>query len=169
MLNLNSIKQCERVVMKGDKVQNIRVSFPGNLGYVSAIRKLVTDLLQANDYSRKFAYRSEVIVDEVCSNAIQYGCKKENSSIELSCSISEESFEIQVKDEGGEVTDINKLKSAVNSEISDIDLEVSRIRKFARGGFGLEIVRMLSEEIELKIGENNMTTLRVVRKKSQDG
>ena len=155
--------------MSTEKLQNIKVNIPGNLGYVSAVRNLVSDLLQVNDYSRKFAYRSEVIVDELCSNAIQYGCKKDNSSIELSCLISDEKFEIQVMDEGGESVNLNKLKSAVDSDLSEINMEVSRIKEFARGGFGLEIVRMLSEEVELKIGEDNMTTLRVVRKKSQNG
>ena len=155
--------------MDSEKTQNIKVHFPGNLGYISAVRNLVSDLLQVNDYSRKFAYRSEVIVDELCSNAIQYGCHKENSAIDLSCLISDEKFEIQVQDEGGESANLDKLKNVVESDVSNMSMEVSRIKEFARGGFGLEIVRMLSEEVELKIGENNMTTLRVVRKKNQNG
>lgn len=148
------------------KEQSIRVKFPSNIGYVSPIRNLISDLLQVREYSRKFAYRSEVIVDEVCSNAIQYGSKKEKSSIDLNCLISDEKFEIHVQDQGGNSSDVKRLKEAVESNNFSLDEEVSKIKQLARGGFGLEIVRMLSEEVELKIGENNMTTLKVVRKKS---
>ncbi len=148
------------------KEQTIKIKFPSNIGYVSPIRNLISDLLQVREYSRKFAYRSEVIVDEVCSNAIQYGSKKENAAVNLDCIISDEKFEIHVQDQGGNSADVGRLKEAVASDNIDINEEVSKIRKLARGGFGLEIVRMLSEEVELKIGENNMTTLKVVRKKS---
>ena len=152
--------------MSETKEQSIRVRFPSNIGYVSPVRNLISELLQVRDYSRKFAYRSEVIVDEVCSNAIQYGSKKENSTVDLACLISGEKFEIHVQDQGGSKSDVERLKEAVESENINLNEEVTKIKKLARGGFGLEIVRMLSEEVELKIGENNMTTLRVVRNKS---
>jgi anti-sigma regulatory factor (Ser/Thr protein kinase) len=32
-------------------------------------------------------------------------------------------------------------------------------------GLGLEIVRLLSEEVKMEVGEGNMTTVRVVRKR----
>jgi hypothetical protein len=32
-------------------------------------------------------------------------------------------------------------------------------------GLGLEIVRLLSEDLKLEIGDDNMTTVRVVRKR----
>jgi len=152
--------------MDESKIQEFKIVIPGSLDYVSPVRNLVAELLQVHDYSRKFAYRSEVIVDEICSNAIQYGCKNRQSTVELTCLISEEKFEVHVKDEGGDHSDVQSLKKSIGHGNLDIDKELTTIKKFARRGFGLEIVRMLSEKVELLIGENNVTTLKVVRKKS---
>lgn len=151
----------------GDNVSyKLKLSFPGNYEYVAPIRKFIYEALLVNNYNQKFAYRSEVIVDEICSNAICYGCKTIDARIELLCLIFNDRFEVQIKDQGGERKDIERLRFAVkNFEEEQKKGGSDVIKDIRKECLGLEIVRMLSEEIDLQIDDNNVTTLRVVRKR----
>jgi len=151
----------------GDDVSyKLRLSFPGNYEYIAPIRKFIYEALLVNNYNQKFAYRSEVIVDEICSNAICYGCKAVDARIELLCLIFNDRFEVQVKDQGGERKDLERLRFAVkNFEEGQKQSSTDIVNDIRQECLGLEIVRMLSEEIDLQIDDNNVTTLRVVRKR----
>ncbi len=153
--------------MDDHKPYRLKLSFPGNLEYVSPIRKFVSEVLQVNNYSQKFAYRSEVIVDEICSNAINYGCKTVDARVDFLCFIYPDRMEIQVKDQGGNNTDVERLRVAVeNNDTFKSDSDV--LQNPCTGSLGLEIVRMLSNEVNFHVDENNVTTLRVVRKRKSD-
>jgi len=142
----------------------LKISFPGNLEYVSPIRKFISEVLQVNNYSQKFAYRSEVIVDEVCSNAINFGCKTVDARVDFFFFFYSDRLEIQVKDQGGNKNDVERLRVAVDySEESQKEPDI--FQNPCDGCLGLEIVRMLSNEVELHVDENNVTTLRVVRRR----
>ena len=154
----------------GSEVENttykLRLSFPGNFEYISPIRKFIYEALLVNNYNQKFAYRSEVIVDEICTNAITYGCRAIDARIELLCYIFPDRFEVQVKDQGGDRKDIERLRFAVkNFEEYQKSGDSNISKDISEKCLGLEIVRMLSEEIDLQIDDNNVTTLRVVRKR----
>ena len=150
--------------MDEQRPYRLKLSFPGNLEYVSPIRKFISEVLVVNNYSQKFAYRSEVIVDEVCSNAINYGCKSVESRVDFLCLIYPDRMEIQVKDQGGNKTDVERLKLAVDSD-EEKTRAPNEPQNPCKGCLGLEIVRMLSNEVNLNVDENNVTTLRVVRKR----
>lgn len=145
----------------------LKLKIPSNLEYVAPIRKFVSEVLIVNNYSQKFAYRSEVIVDEVCTNAIVYGCNTLDAYVDFSCEIYSDRIELQVKDQGGQSKDVDRLKLAIGSE-EKIE-NYGKVDYFGKnpcdGCMGLEIVRMLSEEVELSIDENNVTSLRVVRRR----
>jgi anti-sigma regulatory factor (Ser/Thr protein kinase) len=123
-------------------------------------------MLLINDYSQKFAYRSEVIVDEICSNAVIYGCKSTSDQVEFACQVYPDKMEIQVKDQGGSIRDLERLRIALKND--DHYHQNNRKNYYSdtdSNCLGIEIVRLLSEEIELDIDENNVTTIRVVRKR----
>ncbi len=143
----------------------IKMSFPGDLEYVSSIRKFISEVLIVNNYSQKFAYRTEVIVDEICSNAVNYGCKTVDAQIELICLIFADRIEMRIKDQGGGKEDIERLRIAVKSGEDNQNEKANALRKPYHDALGLEIVRMLSEEIDLQIDDNNITTIRVMRKR----
>lgn len=143
----------------------LKLSFPGNLEYVFPVRKLVYEVLLVNNFSQKFAYRSEVIVDEICSNAINYGCKSLDAHVEFLCLIFSDRMEVQVKDQGGNHGDIERLRVALKTEDESKEDEFKKLHKPYESCLGLEIVRVLSEEMDLQIDDNNITTLRVVRKR----
>lgn len=144
----------------------VNLSFPGHLDYIFPVRKFIAEILLVSNYSQKFAYRSEVIVDEVCSNAVAYGCRSANARIDLSCLIYPDRMEIQVKDQGGNPKDLERLRMAVESEKKPILEDFDLMRSASKNNLGLEIVRLLSEEIDLHIDRNNVTTIRVIRKRN---
>ena len=143
----------------------VQISFPSCLEYVIPIRKFISEVLVGNNYSQKFAYRSEVIVDEVCSNAVIYGSKTQDACIDFTCYIYEDHIEFQVKDQGGTKKDVERLKVAVNTAKEFQQDQIDLLGSTHDGCLGMEIVRMLSEEVQLEFGENNVTTIRVVRKR----
>ncbi len=148
--------------------QRFQISFPGDLEYVSSVRKLISEVLVSQQYSHKFAYRSEVIVDEICSNAVKYGCRAVGASVNFECLIWPDHIEMLVKDPGGSSNDISKLRNAVTE--AQPGPELRRVQEAGlNGGLGLEIVRMLAESIDVNIDENNITSIRVVRRREETG
>ncbi len=153
--------------MNNDKPYTVSLKFPGDLEHIPPIRKFVSELLQVNQFSPKFAYRSEIIVDEICNNAVSYGCNSSSSHVTLFFRIYTDRLELEVQDEGGRIQDINRLRTAVKKEERDAGFGLDDLKRAdsAKGSLGLEIVRMLSEEISLNIDENNITSIRVVRRR----
>ncbi|MBD3390694.1 MAG: hypothetical protein GF418_01585 [Chitinivibrionales bacterium] len=148
--------------MPDGPLHRIRIKFPGDLEYIPAVRKYVSEILIVNRFTPKFAFRTEIIVDEICNNAVTYGCVSGDSSVEIACLIYEDRIEFQVKDAGGLKEDIARLREAVEAEVS---AEKKTAGKPSAAGLGLEIVRLLSEEIDMEVDDNNLTSIRVVRRK----
>lgn len=137
------------------------VSFPGELDYIPLVRKLISDILQVLKFSKKFTFRSEFIVDELCNNAVTYGASDTRSSVEIVCEAFEDRVEFTVKDQGGTKENIWRLRQAVNA-----DPKVGSKKRAS--GVGLEMVKMLAEDVTCSIDENNVTQIHVVRKR-EDG
>ncbi|MDR2579162.1 MAG: ATP-binding protein [Chitinispirillales bacterium] len=146
------------------------VAFPYTIGVklqsdpdvIPAMRKFISEALQVSGFSAKFAFRTEIIVDAVCNNAIIYGNESNaDSEVEVSCKVHEDRVEVVVKDRGGSVENIERLKEAVNCSKPEGPLADDS----EPAGMGLEIVKLLSETIELDVDENNLTSIRVVRKR----
>jgi anti-sigma regulatory factor (Ser/Thr protein kinase) len=141
----------------------IKMRFPSDLDYIPPVRKFVAETLQVNHFSPKFSYRSEVIVDEICHNAITHGSRSLDATVELDCKIFPDRFEFQANDQGGKKEDLERLKNSMKK--ADARPAENIIEKNENRGLGLEIVRLLSEDVKLEIGADNMTTVRVVRKR----
>ncbi|MBD3421104.1 MAG: hypothetical protein GF398_13390 [Chitinivibrionales bacterium] len=138
----------------------IRLKFPGDIDYIPPIRKFIAETLQTVGFDSKFSYRSEIVIDEVCNNAVLFGCTAPESEIEFNFTILDDKVEFIVKDQGGTELNREKLKVAVERKKQDVEAEIKKQRKL-----GLEIVRMLSEELHFEIDENNLTSVKVVRRR----
>lgn len=138
------------------------ISFPGNLEYIPTIRKFISDLLQVSNFSPRFAYRSEIIVDEICNNAVVYGCHSEDADIHLASNINSNHIEFIIKDQGGSTSNLNRLKKALDVETPE------KVTPTDEKGLGIEIVRMLSERMDVVIDENNLTSVHIVRKREDE-
>jgi anti-sigma regulatory factor (Ser/Thr protein kinase) len=144
--------------MKHDTPYRIAVSFPGELDYIPLVRKLFSDILQVLRFSAKFTFRSEFIIDELCNNAVTYGSSTEPSPVELICEAYRDRVEFTVKDIGGSKENITRLRQAIDA---------APLFKGAGHGRdnGLELVRMLAEDVTCSIDDQNMTQIHVVRKR----
>jgi anti-sigma regulatory factor (Ser/Thr protein kinase) len=138
----------------------ITVKIPSDLEIIPSIRKFVSEVLQVSGFSAKFAFRSEIIVDAICNNAICYGsgCDTE-SEVEVDCEIHSDRMEVVVKDRGGSASHIKRLQDTVQGNRAELPLTGESL------GMGLEIVKLLSETIEFSVDENNLTSVHVVRKR----
>jgi len=139
----------------------VSVRLPSDLEIIPSIRKFVSEVLQVSGFSAKFAFRSEIIIDAICNNAITHGSAGgADCDVELSCIIHGDRLEAVVKDNGGSAADVDKLKEAVRR--NRLGLPFS---EYDAGGMGLEIVKLLSETIDIKVDDNNVTSIHVVRKR----
>jgi serine/threonine-protein kinase RsbW len=135
----------------------VAIRFPGDLEYIPSVRKFISELLIISNYNQKFAYRSEIIIDEICNNAVNYGCRNEYSFVDLACEIFEDKILLTVKDQGGSVEDISKLKIAIKNKMVDPE-KPNQI-------LGLEIVKMLAEDLNLGTDSDNSTIINVTKKR----
>jgi anti-sigma regulatory factor (Ser/Thr protein kinase) len=141
-----------------------QVKFPGSLEYIPAVRKYVSETLLANNCDPKFTYRSEIIVDEVCNNAVAFGCVSVDALVELLCLVHKDHVEFVIKDEGGTNDDVKRLTEAVKRRAKPVfPKEVGK-----RESLGLEIVRMLSDDVTFEVDPNNLTTVRVVKHREEE-
>jgi anti-sigma regulatory factor (Ser/Thr protein kinase) len=140
---------------------HIKLCFPGNLEYIPAVRKFISELLQISNFSPKFAYRSEIIVDELCNNAVNFGCRTEDARVELECTFFNDRIEFTIKDQGGLKEHVEKLRLSLNNPA----FATESAAMLPHQGMGLEIVRMLSEKLDVKIDSENLTSVHVVRRR----
>ena len=153
----NSLSSCLNITFPYE----VSIKFPGDLEYIPAVRKFIAELLQVSAFSPKFAYRSEIIVDEICNNAVVYGCQTEDAEIELKNEISKDRIEFTIKDQGGTKDNQRRLQKA-----ADNTTETSKEQE--KAGLGLEIVRMLSERLDVIIDDENLTSVHIVRKREDE-
>ena len=149
--------------MGNTKKEQTTLTFQGDVDYIPAIRKFVAEFIEVCGFSPKFAYRTEIIIDELCSNAISYGCTSTDSTIRLTCTIEDGKVELVVQDPGGERQDIDRLHKVVKEKTATENVDSEKKKRL-----GLEIVRMLSEKLDFQIDADNITSVRVTRKREDD-
>jgi anti-sigma regulatory factor (Ser/Thr protein kinase) len=151
--------------MKKDIPYTFKVKIPSDQDYIPPVRKFIAELIQIQHFNPKFSFRSEIIVDEICHNAVLYGSRTLDATIDLTCCIYSDRVEFQINDQGGNPENMEQLKKVIdNKDEQNEKLQQSRPGK----GLGLEIVRMLSAEVNLKIDKNNMTSIQVIRRREDD-
>jgi len=150
--------------MPHEKTIDFNLVFPGDLEYIPAVRKFVSDMLAAGNFSPKFAYRSEIIIDEICNNAVNFGCLSVDANVELACRIDTREVEFIIKDEGGRKEDVKKLSEAIKKKPPAKQPSAAKNAGDDKC-LGLEIVRMISDRVDFQIDKNNITSVRVIKKR----
>ncbi len=147
--------------MENAEPLSFNVEFPGDLEYIPAVRGLIADVLRVSGFGDKFAYRSEIIVDEVCNNAVSHGSINPDARVFLDCMVNDDRVEFNIRDEGGVTENREQLRRTVEQS-AESSVPVDREQT---AGLGLEIVKMLSEKIDFRIDEDNLTSIRIVRRR----
>jgi anti-sigma regulatory factor (Ser/Thr protein kinase) len=151
--------------MKSENPLIFKIKIPSDADYIPPIRKFISEMLQVQRFSPKFSFRAEVIVDEICYNAVMYGSRSIDATIDLICSVFQDRVEFQINDEGGNLENVEQLKKIINQKDERFEkkLELAKSSK----GLGLEIVRMLSAKVNLKIKKDNITSIHVIKHREE--
>lgn len=140
-------------------VGQISVAIPSDLDYIQPLRQFVADLAKAAGFTKKFCFRTEIIVDELATNAIVHGSELPGSEIRLQAAFGADSMQLSVADQGGTGKNLDHLKRAIYSP---------RPKQESKRGRGLVIVQMLSDELLLSLEDNGATQVKVVKRRGGD-
>jgi anti-sigma regulatory factor (Ser/Thr protein kinase) len=136
------------------------VKLPSDLEYIPPLRQFVAEIARVEGFSKKFCFRTEIIVDELVTNGIIHGSQDVHTSITLNARFEDGAMNLSVQDQGGSRQNLENLKRAVYSP-----KPASNDRKKGRG---LVIVQMLSSEVKIDLGEDGQTQVHVVKTKDPD-
>ncbi len=140
-------------------VGKISVAIPSDLDYIQPLRQFVADLAKAAGFTKKFCFRTEIIVDELATNAIVHGSESPGSEIRLQAAFDADNMHLSVSDQGGTGKNLDHLKRAIYSP---------RPKHESKRGRGLVIVQMLSDELLLSLEDNGATQVKVVKRRSEE-
>jgi anti-sigma regulatory factor (Ser/Thr protein kinase) len=150
-------------MMKKETPHTFKIKIPSDVDYIAPVRKFIAEILQVQQFNPKFTFRSEVIVDEICHNAVLYGSQTLDAAVDLIVSLYPDRVEFQINDQGGNKDNVQRLKEVIENKDERFEKEMEHFK--SSKGLGLEIVRMLSAEVNLKITKDNVTSIQVVRKR----
>ncbi len=135
----------------------IELKIPSTVFYIEPVRAFIGNLTQSLGFSRKRVADIQLVLDEICSNAINHGSANATVGIKLQICIDSEALEILVRDTGrGDTREHNWLALERLSEI-----EAKRAPSNERG-HGIFIVRSLADAHEMASNEAGGTDVRVI-------
>ena len=138
-----------------DEELSFSISLPAQMFYIPLFREFISNTISISNFDDKFAYQSAIIVDELCNNAIMYGSKSHTARITVNLTIYDNWIKIDVIDDGENSEAVEKLISSVSS------ITKSEEKK---KHMGLEIVKLLSNSIDVKVDDATKQTVVSVTK-----
>lgn len=145
---------------QSDNASGYSVQLPSDLEYIPPLRQFVAEIARVEGFSKKFCFRTEIIVDELVTNGILHGSQEAHTSITLAAKFEAGTMNLSVRDQGGTRQNLENLKRAVYSPKPP-----SNDKKRGRG---LVIVQMLSTEVKIDLSETGHTQVHVVKSKDPD-
>lgn len=137
-----------------------KVQIPSDLEYIPPLRQFIAELARVEGFSKKFCFRTEIIVDELVTNGILHGSQDVHTTISVQAAFDQAQMHLSVQDQGGSMQNLENLKRSVHSPRPSSD---------KKRGRGLKIVQMLSTEIKIDLAENGNTQVHVVKAKDDEG
>ncbi|OGJ86490.1 MAG: hypothetical protein A2487_14880 [Candidatus Raymondbacteria bacterium RifOxyC12_full_50_8] len=137
----------------------VMVDFPGDIDYIPLVRKFFANLINAHDFSRRFAFRTEIIIDELCNNTIKFGKPRIGESIKLSCDIQNDQIVLDIFSPRSMGVDIIKLKKAVEEKSGQKVAYESELER------GIHIIKILCDDIQ--VFDKDDICIRVIKKREQ--
>lgn len=142
----------------------LKMELSPNFSFVPGIRTCISRTAYNFGFDDREAYHIEIVIDEICNNAIEYGSKKKNGKIKLECKFYKNMMEFIVKDFGGKEFNVDE---ALKKGFTLLEEEVSRGgEEIPRRGRGLVIVKKLVDRLEIKSGKNG-TQVKIIKKRAE--
>jgi anti-sigma regulatory factor (Ser/Thr protein kinase) len=136
---------------------NIELKIPSAVFYIEPVRAFIGNLAQSLEFPRKRVADIQLVLDEVCSNAVHHGSANATVDVKLRIGVDVHALEILVRDTGSGDT---RQKSWLTRERL-LEIETSRSPSSERG-HGIFIAKSLSDTHEMQSNEAGGTDVRVV-------
>lgn len=136
---------------------DIELKIPSTVFYVEPVRAFIGNLAQSLGFPRKRVADIQLVLDEICSNAVHHGSANTTTGVKLRIRVDAHALEILVRDTGpGE----ERQKSWLTRERL-LEIEAKRSPSSERG-HGIFIAKSLSDTHEMQSNEAGGTDVRVV-------
>ena len=146
--------------MVGKEPQEVFLDFPGDIDFIPEVRKFISNVIHVNKFSKRFSFRTEIIIDELCSNAVKFGHLEAGENIRLSCRVTQQAVVLNVINKRAQEKHLKRLSEAISKKT-----EAQPFHEM-ESGRGIKIVKILADKVELV--QEDGTCVRVTRKRNSD-
>ena len=136
---------------------DIQLQIPSAAFYIEPVRAFVGNLAKSLGFSRKRVADIQLVLDEVCSNAVHHGSVNATAGVKLCISIDTDALEILVRDTG--TRHAEKKSWLTHERLSEIERNRSPNNE---SGHGIFIAKSLSDIHEMQTNASGGTDVRVV-------
>lgn len=133
----------------------LKLTVPSHLKYIRPIQVFIGQLAQQLGFCQTRIYDIELLIDEVCSNAIEHGSETPDSGIDLTLMFDSSKLEIHVQDKGKSVRE-NWLATGRLNEVSQ------KMTPDSERGHGIFLAEKLSDFLEMQTNSLGGTDVQVV-------
>ncbi|RKU17322.1 hypothetical protein C6503_11145 [Candidatus Poribacteria bacterium] len=135
----------------------IKLKIPSAVFYIEPIRAFIGNLAQNLGFSRKRVADIQLVLDEICSNAIHHGSVDATVDVNLQIRIDTHSLEILVRDTGS--PHAQQESWLTHERLSEIEENRS---PSSESGHGIFIAKSLADTHEMHPNSAGGTDVRVV-------
>ena len=136
---------------------DIQLQIPSAAFYIEPVRAFVGNLAKSLGFTRKRVADIQLVLDEVCSNAVHHGSVNTTVGVKLCIRIDTHALEILVRDTG--TRPAGKKSWLTQERLSEIEMNRSPNNE---SGHGIFIAKSLSDMHEMRMNESGGTDVRVV-------
>lgn len=136
---------------------DIKLKIPSVIFYIEPIRAFIGNLAQNLGFSRKRVADIQLVIDEICSNAIHHGSVDASVDVKLRIRIDTHSLEVLVRDTGSPHT--GEESWLTHERLSEIEENRS---PSSESGHGIFIAKSLADTHEMHPNSAGGTDVRVV-------
>ena len=136
---------------------DIKLKIPSAVFYIEPIRAFIGNLAHNLGFSRKRVADIQLVLDEICSNAIRHGSVDATVGVKLQIRIAPHSLEILVRDTGSPQT--GQKSWLTHERLAEIEANRS---PSSESGHGIFIAKSLADTYEMHPNSAGGTDVRVV-------
>lgn len=125
--------------------------FPAKYESLDAIREFVAQAADDAHMGGGDSYKTQLAVDEACSNIIEHACEGDDEQIEITCDALDDQLKIMIRDHGEPFDPADAPSPDLDAALEDRPI----------GGLGVFLIKKLMDEISYEVlGEaGNILTL----------
>lgn len=136
---------------------DIQLQIPSAVFYIEPVRAFVGHLAQSLGFPRKRVADIQLVLDEICSNAVHHGSADATVGVKLCIRIGTDALEILVRDTGARQAE--EKSWLTHERLSEIEMNRSPSNE---SGHGIFIAKSLADMHEMRPNEVGGTDVRVV-------